>query len=48
MSEYFPIPKSLGANVKVEIDLSNMQQKQIYKMTRQYKTDLADLNSGVD
>ena len=23
MSEYFPKPKSLGANVKVELDLSN-------------------------
>ena len=23
MGEYFPKPKSLGANVKVELDLSN-------------------------
>ena len=29
MSEYFPKPKSLGANVKVELDLFNLQQKLI-------------------
>ena len=27
MSEYFPKPKSLGANVKVESDLSNHATK---------------------
>ena len=27
MSEYFPKPKSLGANVKVELDLSNYATK---------------------
>ena len=27
MSEYFPEPKSLGANVKVELDLSNYATK---------------------
>ena len=27
MSEYFPKPKSLGANVKLEIDLSNYVRK---------------------
>ena len=27
MSEYFPKPKSLGANVKVESDLSNYATK---------------------
>ena len=29
MSEYFPKPKSLGRKMKVELDLSIMQQKQI-------------------
>ena len=29
MSEYFPEPTSLGGKVKVELDLSNLQQKQI-------------------
>ena len=29
MSEYFPKPKSLGANVKVELDYLIIQQKQI-------------------
>ena len=40
MSEYFPKPNSLGANVKVELDLSNyvttadlkMQQVLIYQI----------------
>ena len=27
MKEYFPKPKSLGANVKVELDLSNYVTK---------------------
>ena len=27
MSEYFPKPKSLGANVKIELDLSNYATK---------------------
>ena len=27
MSEYFPKPNSLGANVKVELDLSNYTTK---------------------
>ena len=27
MSEYFPKPKSLGANVDVELDLSNYAKK---------------------
>ena len=27
MSEYFPKPKSLGSNVKVELDLSNYVTK---------------------
>ena len=29
MSEYYPNPKSLGANIKVELGLSTMHQKQI-------------------
>ena len=29
MSKYFPKLKSLGANVKVELDLSNYATKQI-------------------
>ena len=29
MRKYFPKPKSLGANVKVELDLSNYATKQI-------------------
>ena len=29
MSEYFPKPNSLVANVKIELDLSNLKQKQI-------------------
>ena len=27
MSEYFPKPNSLGANVKIELDLSNYPRK---------------------
>ena len=27
MGEYFPKPKSLGANLKVELDLSNYETK---------------------
>ena len=29
MSEYFPKPKPLGANVEVELDLSNYAKKHI-------------------
>ena len=29
MIEYFPKPKSLEANIKVELDLSNYEKKQI-------------------
>ena len=29
MSEYFPKPKSLGANVEVELNLSNYAKKHI-------------------
>ena len=33
MSKYFPKPKSLGANVKFELDLSNyVTKKQVLKM----------------
>ena len=31
MSKYFPKPKSLGANVKVELDLSNYATKADFK-----------------
>ena len=31
MNEYFPKPKSLGANVKVELDLSNYTTKRDLK-----------------
>ena len=32
MSEYFPKPRILGGNVKVELDLLIMRQKKILKM----------------
>ena len=55
MSEYFPKPKSLGANVKVELDLSNYATKTDLKNatgvdTSDFtkKTDLANLKSDVD
>ena len=31
MGEYFPKRKSLGANVKVELDLSNYATKEVFK-----------------
>ena len=49
MSEYFPKPKFFGANVKVEIDLSNYATKADLKnaagvntLDFAKKTDLAD------
>ena len=55
MSEYFPKPKSLEANVKVELDLSNYAIKADLKNATRVdtsdlakKTDLADLKSDVD
>ena len=55
MSEYFPKLKSLGANVKVELDLSNYATKVDLKNatgvdTSDFvkKTDLANLKSDVD
>ena len=52
MSEYFPKPKSLGANVKVELDLSNYASKTdlknatgVYASSFAKKTDLANLNN---
>ena len=55
MSEYFPEPKSLGANVKVELDLSNYATKTDFKnatgvdKTRfAQKVDLASLKSNID
>ena len=52
MGEYFPKPKSLGANVKVELDLSNYATKanlenvNISKFNK--KVDLAILKYDVD
>ena len=55
MSEYFSKPNSLGANVKVELDLSNYATKAVLKNasrvdTSSYakKVDLAKLKSNVD
>ena len=55
MSEYFPKPKSLGANVKIELDLSNYATKAYLKNVTWVdtspfaeKTDLANLKSNVD
>ena len=55
MSEYFPKPKSLGANVKVELNLSNYATETDLKdatgvdtLSFAKKTDLANLKSDVD
>ena len=55
MSEYFPKPKSLEANVKVELDLSDYATKADLKNATgidisdfSKKTDLANLKSDVD
>ena len=55
MSEYFARLNSLGANVKVELDLSNHAIKADWKNTKGVdtlsfakKTDLANLKSNVD
>ena len=55
MSEYFPKPKSLGANVKVELDLSNYAAKTDLRNATGVDTssfakniDLASLTSNVD
>ena len=56
MSEYFPKLKSLGANVKVELDLSNYATKADPKNAAGVdassffvkKTDLANLKSDLD
>ena len=49
MSEYFPEPKSLGANVKVELDLPNYATKADFKNGTSVGTsDLANLKSDVD
>ena len=54
MNEYFPKPKSLGANVKVEWDLSNYATKADLKNERGVdtldfakKTEFANLKSDV-
>ena len=53
--DFFPKPNSLGANVKVELDLSNYATKTDFKNatgvdTSDFakKTDLANLKSDVD
>ena len=55
MSEYFARLNSLGANVKVELDLSNHATKADWKNTKGVdtlsfakKTDLANLKSNAD
>ena len=55
MSEYFPKPKYLGANVEVELDLSNYATKVHLENARSVdtsdfakKTDLANLESDLD
>ena len=55
MSKYFPKPKSLGANVKVELGLSNYGTKEdlknatgVYTSDFAKKNDLANLKSDVD
>ena len=55
MSDYFPKPKSFGANVKVELDLSNYATKSDIKNATGVdipdfakKTDLANLKSDVN
>ena len=55
MSEYFPKPKSLGANVNVQLDLSNYATKSDLKnaagvdiLDFPKKSDLANLKSDVD
>ena len=55
MSEYFPKPKSLGTNVKIELDLSDYATKVDLKNATGIDTldfaknnDLAHLESGAD
>ena len=55
MSEYFPKPNSLGANVKIELNLSNYAAKTDFKNTAGVdtssfakKTDIANLKFDVD
>ena len=55
MSEYFPKPKSLGENVKAELDLSSYATKADLKIATEVdtldfakNTDLANLKSDAD
>ena len=55
MSEYFPKPKSLGANVKVELDFSNYAREADLEIVTGVntsgfakKTDFANSKSDVD
>ena len=45
MNKYFTKPKSLGVNVKIELDLSSSTTKADLKNE---KTDLANLQSDAD
>ena len=40
MSEYFPKPNSLGANVKVELNLSNYATKADLKSATGFETSI--------
>ena len=48
MSEYFPKPKSLGANVKVKLDLCNDAATDVDTSDFAKKTDLGNLKSDVN
>ena len=49
MSELFPKPKSLGANIKVVVDLSNYASNECINTSDfDKKTDLANLKPDVD
>ena len=55
MSEYFPKPKSLGRNMKVQLDLSNYAPKADFKIVASVNTskfakkvDLASIKSEID
>ena len=48
MSEYFPDPKLLGANVKIELDLSNHATKADLKNATGNATDTSDFAKKTD
>ena len=47
MSDNFPKPKSLGANIKVELDLSNYATKAYYAIETKKNSTGADASSFV-